>query len=158
MDMVETTESRQGTEQTRTFDLTNESADCWSAAHSHNFNIRVKSKQHKKSILIWLVEKKQWSSKFLKKVSCLLPHFLYILGYTDVKKLILYSEYTFSVKRIFFCKTFLKIFILHLSIYILLQIVYPWFIVISYMNIIHVDSIFIWFCNLPWIIILSCGF
>ena len=42
MDMVETTESRQGTEQTRTFDLDNESADCWSAAHSFNFIIRVK--------------------------------------------------------------------------------------------------------------------
>ena len=41
MDMVETTESRQGTEQTRTFEPTNESTDYWSAAHSYNFIIRV---------------------------------------------------------------------------------------------------------------------
>ena len=41
-DKVLSTESRQGTKQTRTFDPTNESADCWSAAHSYNFIIRVK--------------------------------------------------------------------------------------------------------------------
>ena len=39
---VKTKESRQGNEQTRTFEPTNESADCWSAAHSCNFIIRVK--------------------------------------------------------------------------------------------------------------------
>ena len=36
------TESRQGTEQTRTFEPTNESEDCWSTTHSYNFIIRVK--------------------------------------------------------------------------------------------------------------------
>ena len=36
------TESRQGNEQTRTFEPTNESADCRSAIHSYNFIIRVK--------------------------------------------------------------------------------------------------------------------
>ena len=34
--------NRQGNEDTRTFEPTNESADCWSAAHRYNFNIRVK--------------------------------------------------------------------------------------------------------------------
>ena len=29
-------------EQTRTFEPTNDSADCWSATHSYNFIIRVK--------------------------------------------------------------------------------------------------------------------
>ena len=37
-----TTESRQGTEQMRTFDQANGSADCWSAEHNHNFIDRVK--------------------------------------------------------------------------------------------------------------------
>ena len=32
----------QGNEQTRTFEPTNESEDCWSAAHSYNFMIGVK--------------------------------------------------------------------------------------------------------------------
>ena len=39
---VFTTKSRQGSEQTRTFDPTNESADYWSAIHCYNFIIRVK--------------------------------------------------------------------------------------------------------------------
>ena len=34
--------NRQGNVQTRTFEPTNESEDCWSAAHSYNFVIRVK--------------------------------------------------------------------------------------------------------------------
>ena len=34
--------NRQGNVQTRTFEPTNESGDCCSAAHSYNFNIRVK--------------------------------------------------------------------------------------------------------------------
>ena len=37
-----TTKSRQGNEQMRTFEPTNESVDCWSAMHSYNFIIRVK--------------------------------------------------------------------------------------------------------------------
>ena len=41
---ADTTESRQGTEQTRTFDPTNNSADCWSAMHSCNIIIRVKKR------------------------------------------------------------------------------------------------------------------
>ena len=36
----------------KTFEPTNESADCWSAAHSYNFIIRVKLTQQIKSILI----------------------------------------------------------------------------------------------------------
>ena len=36
------TKSKQGNEQTRTFEPTNESADCWLATHSYNFIIRVK--------------------------------------------------------------------------------------------------------------------
>ena len=36
----------------RTFEPTNESADCWSAAHSYNFIIRIKLMQQIKSILI----------------------------------------------------------------------------------------------------------
>ena len=36
------TESRQGAANWRTFAPTNESADCWSAANSYNFNIWVK--------------------------------------------------------------------------------------------------------------------
>ena len=34
--------NRQGNVQTRTFEPNNESEDCWSAAHSYNFVIRVK--------------------------------------------------------------------------------------------------------------------
>ena len=34
------------------FSPTNESLDCWSAAHSYNFNIRAKSMQEIKSNLI----------------------------------------------------------------------------------------------------------
>ena len=34
------------------FAPTNESSDCWSAAHSYNFNIRAKSMQQIKSNLI----------------------------------------------------------------------------------------------------------
>ena len=37
-----TTKSKQGTEQMRTFEPTNESADCRSAMYSYNFIIRVK--------------------------------------------------------------------------------------------------------------------
>ena len=37
-----TTESRQGNEQTRTFDPANKSEDCLSAVHSYNFIIGVK--------------------------------------------------------------------------------------------------------------------
>ena len=40
---------QQGNEQTRTFEPTNESADCWSAMHSYNFNFRVKSCENEKS-------------------------------------------------------------------------------------------------------------
>ena len=36
------TKSKQGNEQTRTFEPTNESADCRPAIHSYNFIIRVK--------------------------------------------------------------------------------------------------------------------
>ena len=36
------TKCRQGNEQTRTFEPTNESADWWPATHSYNFIIRVK--------------------------------------------------------------------------------------------------------------------
>ena len=36
------TKSKQGNEQTRSFEPTNESADCWPAMHSYNFIIRVK--------------------------------------------------------------------------------------------------------------------
>ena len=36
------TKSKQGNEQTRTFEPTNESADCWPATHSYNFITRVK--------------------------------------------------------------------------------------------------------------------
>ena len=39
---LSTHRNRQGNEQTRTFEPTNESEDCWSAAHSYNFIIRVK--------------------------------------------------------------------------------------------------------------------
>ena len=38
---VKPIESRHGTEQTRTFDPSNESADCWAAGHSYNLIIRV---------------------------------------------------------------------------------------------------------------------
>ena len=34
--------NRQGSVQMRTFEPTNDSADCWSAMHSYNFLIRVK--------------------------------------------------------------------------------------------------------------------
>ena len=40
--MVSTTKSKQGDEQTRSFEPTNEKADCWPATHSYNFIIRVK--------------------------------------------------------------------------------------------------------------------
>ena len=40
--MFTSTKSKQGNEQTRTFEPTNESADCWPATHSYNFIIRVK--------------------------------------------------------------------------------------------------------------------
>ena len=46
-----TQKSRQEIANSRTFDPTNKSADCWSAAHSYDFDIRVKSMQHKKSFL-----------------------------------------------------------------------------------------------------------
>ena len=36
------TESRQGNEQTRSFEPTNERADYWPATHSYDFIIRVK--------------------------------------------------------------------------------------------------------------------
>ena len=36
------TKSKQGNEQTRTFEPTKESAVCWSATHSYNFIIRVR--------------------------------------------------------------------------------------------------------------------
>ena len=39
--VVTLTESRKGTEKIRTFDPTNESADCWSPVQSYNFIIRV---------------------------------------------------------------------------------------------------------------------
>ena len=39
---VKPIESRHGTEQMRTFDPTNESAICWSAAHCYDFIIGVK--------------------------------------------------------------------------------------------------------------------
>ena len=44
--------TRQGTVNFRTFAPTNESADCWYAQYSCNFNIRVKSMQQIKSILL----------------------------------------------------------------------------------------------------------
>ena len=44
--------NRQGTVQTRTFEPTNESADCWYTTHSYIFIIRVKLTKHIKSILI----------------------------------------------------------------------------------------------------------
>ena len=34
--------NRQGSVQMRTFKPTNDSADCWSVAHSHNYIIKVK--------------------------------------------------------------------------------------------------------------------
>ena len=46
------TESRQGTANSRTLAPNNESADCWSATHSNNFNIRIKSMHQIMSILI----------------------------------------------------------------------------------------------------------
>ena len=66
------TESRQGIEQTRTFDPTNESADCWSAANSYNFINRVISMQQIKSILIG------W-----KETSCLYLSFNKVSWQTD---------------------------------------------------------------------------
>ena len=39
---VPNTKSKQGNEQTRSFEPTNESADSWSAAHSYNFIIIVR--------------------------------------------------------------------------------------------------------------------
>ena len=40
--VILSTESRQETEQTRTFEPTNECADCWSAMDSYDLIIRVK--------------------------------------------------------------------------------------------------------------------
>ena len=47
-------EFRQGTEQMRTFDPTNESTDCWSAVHTYLFNIRVKIDATNKEYSDWL--------------------------------------------------------------------------------------------------------
>ena len=44
--------NRKGSVKTRTFEPTNESADCWYATHSYIFIIRVKLTKHIKSILI----------------------------------------------------------------------------------------------------------
>ena len=38
------TKSKQGNELTRTFEPTNECADCWSATNSYDFNIRIRVK------------------------------------------------------------------------------------------------------------------
>ena len=60
------TKSKQGNEQMRTFEPTNESADCWPATHSYNFIIRVKLMQHIKSILVGWEETNELCLSFNK--------------------------------------------------------------------------------------------
>ena len=58
------TKSKQGNEQMRSFEPTNERADCWPASHSYNFIIRVKQTQQIKSNLIGWIETSHFCLSF----------------------------------------------------------------------------------------------
>ena len=55
-----------GTAKSRTQTPTNEIADCWSATHRYIFNIRLKSMQQIKSILIGWGETNDLANSFIK--------------------------------------------------------------------------------------------